>query len=1057
VTVARRARALGWFLPLLAGSLAAQQLDSTARAALHWRLIGPFRGGRTVAAVGVPGHPAVFYIGVNNGGVWKSTDYGRVWTPIFDGQPTGSIGAIAVAPSNPNVIYVGSGEGLQRPDLSVGDGIYKSTDAGKTWTHLGLRDAQQIAQIIVDPANPDRVFAAVIGHPYGPNTERGIFRSTDGGVTWEKVLYRDENTGGMDLAFDPANAQAVYAVLWSARQAPWEIGGSFLLSANNGFYKSTDGGSTWHQTGAGLPTAAEGLGRIGIAVAPSAPGRLFAVVGADKNGGIYRSDDGGESWKLANTDPRLWGRDGDFNEVKVDPKNPDVLYIANVVTWKSTDGGKTFTAFRGAPGGDDYHRFWIDPDDSDVILLAGDQGAVITVNGGETWSSWYNQPTAQFYHVSTDDAFPYRVYGGQQESGSAGISSRGNDGEINFRDWHPVGAEEYGYVAVDPLHPNVVVGGKIGKFDWGTGQVQDVSPEAVRSGTYRFVRTMPIVFSPVDPHVLYFAGNVVFKTVDGGARWTVISPDLTRAQPDVPANLGAFAPQDPEKGKHRGVVYTIAPSFRKLNLLWAGTDDGLIWTTYDGGLHWKDVTPTALTPWSKVSLIEASHTDTAEAYAAVNRFRLDDLHPHAYRTRDGGKSWTEIVAGLPENAVVNAVREDPVRRGLLYAGTEVGVFVSFDDGDQWQSLQDNLPVSAVRDLVIHGSDLVVATHGRSFWILDDVTPLRQLTAATAGGTMLFRPAPAVRVRWNGNTDTPIPPDEPAGENPPDGAMLTYALAAPADSVALEILDRFGALVRRFSSADPAPAIDSTIDIPFYWIRPTQTIATGAGMHRFVWDLRYPDPAVLDHGYPIAAVYRNTPREPRGTWVLPGTYTVRLTVAGKRYTAPLTVTMDPRVKAPAPVLARQFALAQEITSALMRDFEALARVRGLRAQIATVRKSVTDASLLSAIDSLDARLAALAGTAGRRRPGESDLARLNGALAGLFGIIEGADQAPTAQAEAGLAESQRALRAVLARWAAVTATVPALNARLQAAHLPALSLARRATPNGSDTSGGEAVP
>ncbi|HEY6808890.1 MAG TPA: hypothetical protein VI160_08900, partial [Gemmatimonadales bacterium] len=1019
-----------------------------------------FRGGRTVAAVGVPGHPPVFYIGVNDGGVWKSTDYGRVWTPIFDGQPTGSVGAIAVAPSNPNVIYVGSGEGLQRPDLSVGDGIYKSTDAGRTWTHLGLRDGQQIAQIIVDPANPDRVFAAVIGHPYGPNPERGIFRSTDGGTTWEKVLYKDENTGGMDLAFDPGNAQTVYAVLWSARQAPWEVGGSFVISANDGFYKSTDGGTTWRQTGAGLPGAAEGLGRIGIAVAPSAPGRLFAVVGAEKRGGVYRSDDGGASWTLANADPRLWGRDGDFNEIKVDPRNADVLYVANVVTWKSTDGGKTFTAFRGAPGGDDYHRFWIDPDDPHVILLAGDQGAVITVNGGETWSSWYNQPTAQFYHVSTDDAFPYRVYGGQQESGSAGISSRGNDGEITFREWHPVGAEEYGYVEVDPLHPNVVFGGKIGKFDWSTGQVQDVSPEAVRSGTYRFVRTMPIVFSPVDPHVLYFAGNVVFKTVDGGRHWTAISPDLTRTQYDVPANLGAFTPLDPEQGKHRGVVYTIAPSFKRAGLLWAGTDDGLIWITRDGGLHWKDVTPPALTPWSKVSLLEASHTDTAEAYAAVNRFRLDDLHPHAYRTRDGGRSWTEIVAGLPDNAVVNAVREDPVRRGLLYAGTEVGVFVSFDDGDHWQSLQGNLPVSAVRDLVIHGSDLVAATHGRSFWILDDVSPLRQLTAENAGRTMLFRPPPAVRVRWNNNTDTPLPPDEPAGENPPDGAILTYALAAPADSVTLEILDRAGRLVRRFASTDVPPPVDSTVNIPFYWIRPAQTLATGAGLHRFVWDLRYPEPAVLEHGYPIAAVYRDTPREPRGTWVLPGTYTVRLTAAGQRYSAPLTVSMDPRVTTPAPALARQFALAQVVTAALGQDFDVLSRVRGVRAQIVPLRRAATDPSLLGALDTLDAHLAALEGTGapGGRRPAETDLTRLNGELAGLFGVIEGADQAPTAQAEAAVGSTRRALRAALDRWAALAATeVPSVNGRLQAAHLPVLSLSRRAAPRQSDGSGGEAEP
>src|SRR5690349_1234752 len=526
----------------LATSLTAQTYSPSLYSGLRWRDIGPFRGGRTVGAAGIAAQPNVFFIGVNNGGVWKTDDYGRTWKPLFDEQPTGSIGAIAVAPSNPNILYVGSGEGLQRPDLSVGDGMYRSLDGGKTWTHLGLRDAQQIASIIVDPQNANRLFVAALGHPYGPNAERGVFRSLDGGRTFTKVLYKDQHTGAVDLAFAPNNPQVVYAVLWQARQGPWENG--VFSGPNSGLFKSTDGGTTWNQLTGGLPTFAQnGLGRIGIGIAPSDPARMYALVEARGDaGGLYRSEDAGATWKNVNGEQRIYGRGSDFACVRVDPKNKDMIYVANTSTYRSTDAGANFTAIKGAPGGDDYHTIWINPLNPDIILLASDQGATVSVNHGATWSSWYNQPTAQFYHVITDNQFPYQVYGGQQESGSAGISSRGNDGQITMREWHPVGAEEYGYVEVDPVHPNVVFGGKIGKFDWSTGQVQDVSPEAVRSGTYRFVRTMPIVFSPVDPHVLYFAGNVVFKTVDGGARWTVISPDLTRAQPDVPANLGAFAP-----------------------------------------------------------------------------------------------------------------------------------------------------------------------------------------------------------------------------------------------------------------------------------------------------------------------------------------------------------------------------------------------------------------------------------------------------------------------------------------------------------------------------------
>jgi len=1007
------------------GSVAAQQVDPARFAALRWRSIGPFRGGRTVAAVGLAGHPGLFYIGVNNGGVWRSTDYGRVWTPIFDEQPTGSIGALAVAPSDPNVIYVGSGEGLQRPDLSVGDGVYKSTDGGATWRNMGLREGQQIPVILVDPKDPNRVFVAVLGHPYGPNPERGIYRSTDGGATWLQVLAKDENTGGMDLACDPVDPNTVYAVLWAARQAPWEIGSSWTLSTNNGLYKSSDGGTTWRQLGTGLPSAQDGLGRIGLGVAPSDGKRIYAVVGATRSGGLYRSDDAGESWRRVNADPRLWGRDGDFNEVKVDPRNPDVLYVANVVTWKSTDGGQTFQAFRGAPGGDDYHRVWIDPGDSRVILIASDQGAIVTVNGGESWSSWYNQPTAQFYHVATDNRFPYWVYGGQQESGSAGVASRGNDGQVTDREWHPVGAEEYGYVAPDPLHPNLVYGGKLTRFDWNTGDVQDVAPDPVRSGQYRFVRTMPVLFSPVDPHVLYFAGDVVFKTLDGGRHWQVISPDLTRPSYDVPANLGAFTSLDPEHGQHRGVVYTIAPSFRRGNLLWAGTDDGLIWVTHTGGRTWKNVTPDALTPWSKVSLMEASHVDTLEAYAAVNRFRLDDVHPHIYRTKDGGKTWSEIVAGIPANEVVNVVREDPVRRGLLFAGSERSVYVSFDDGDHWQALRLNLPASSVRDLVVHGNDLVIATHGRGFWILDDLSPLRQLSGRPAtGDVVLFRPGVAYRVRWNKNTDTPLPPDEPTAHNPPDGAILYYFLgAAPTGPIALEVRDAAGRVVRRFASDEVPEPPDSTVNIPPWWIRPPQPLSATAGMHRFVWDLRGPPPAATQHGYPIAAVYRDTPREPRGPIVVPGRYTVRLTVDGRLHAETLSVRMDPRVTTPPAGLVQQHRLATQLADAMREDSTLLAQVRGLRARLKDQRDQAGAGPRADSLLALDTRADSLENGAVRGqpapgRPPQPGLARLAGQLAGLYDVVEETDAAPTSQAVAGVAALQRTLAGLRRRWSAL---------------------------------------
>jgi photosystem II stability/assembly factor-like uncharacterized protein len=997
----------------------AQPFDPAFYAEMRWRCIGPFRGGRTVGATGVPGQPNVFYIGVNNGGVWKSTDYGRVWAPIFDDQPTGSIGALAVAPSNPDVLYVGSGEGLQRPDLSVGDGVYKSDDGGKTWKHMGLSDGQQIGSILVDPKDPNRVFVAVLGHPYGANAERGVFRSQDGGSRWEKVLYEDVDTGAIALAFDPSNSQIIYADLWSARQGPWENGA--WSGRGSGLYKSSDGGATWHTLTRGLPTFEQGLGRIGFAVAPSDPKRLYAIVEAQARfGGVFRSDDAGESWKRVSGETRVWGRASDFAEVKVDPKDPDVVWSANTSTYRSSDGGKTFTAIKGAPGGDDYHTIWINPENPQIILLASDQGATISVNGGQTWSSWYNQPTAQFYHVSTDNRFPYWVYGGQQESGSAAVASRGDYGSISFRDFYPVGAEEYGYVAVDPLDPNIVYGGKLSRFDRRSFEVQNVAPEPVRTGKYRFLRTAPVIFSPVDPHVLFYAGSVLFKTSNGGTSWEVISPDLTREAPEVPDSIGVFRTLEMKTMPRRGVIYTVAPSYKDVGVIWAGTDDGLIHLTSDGGRTWQNVTPPGLTPWSKVSIMDAGWFDARTAYAAVNRIRLDDLKPHIYRTHDGGKSWKEIVKGLPDNAPVNVVREDPERPGLLYAGTERAVHVSFDDGESWQPLRLNMPATSIRDLVVHGEDLVVGTHGRSFWILDDVTPLRQMTPEVARADVhLFRPEAGWRVRRNKNTDTPLPPEEPAGKNPPDGAILNYILRLkPPGPVTLEISDASGQLVRRYSSEDKPEPVDPQANVPTYWIRPPQALSADPGMHRFVWDLRYPPPQALNRDYPISAIFGDTPLEPLGAAALPGTYTVKLTAGGRSLAQPLTVRMDPRVTTPVKGLEQQLALSLQLTDRMRKAAAGLGEVRALRARLKAAAESAKEGEAARRIAQLDERAAAFEGSGarvGRRGGGGDTFAGLNGDFAVLFEVLQSADATPTSQAVAACEATRERLDKLLQAW------------------------------------------
>lgn len=982
----------------------------SAAQALQWRMIGPFRGGRTRAVAGIPGQRASFLIGAVNGGVWKTDDYGRSWRPLFDAQPTQSIGAIAVAPSNPSIIYVGSGEGLHRPDLSVGDGIYRSSDAGATWTHLGLDDAQQIAELAVDPRDPERVYAAVLGHPFGANTERGIYRSSDGGAHWSRVLYRNENTGGDCVIIDPFNAEVIYASLWNARSGPWEDNNQFD-GTDGGLYKSTDGGEHWRPLSAGLP---DKLAQIQIAVAPSQQGRLYATVATTAPGdyssgaglGVYRSDDGGEHWRRISNDPRPALRigGGDLPIIRVDPRNADILYSASLVTMKSTDGGVSWSSLRGAPGGDDYQNLWISPDDSATLALVGDQGAIVTVNGGSTWSSWFNQPTAQLYHLGVSNAFPYRVCSGQQESGSVCISSRGNDGEITFRDWHPVGVIEYGWVVPDPLDANIVFGAgrnEVTRTDLATGQVQNITPIPLQGPQHRVDRTEPLFFAPHDPHRLYYAANRLYQSDDGGHSWRAVSPDLTRVQPGMPASVGALHLKKAEK--QRGVIYAASASALADGLIWLGTDDGLIWRRAADSAEWVNVTPPEITPWSKVTQLEASHFDPQVAYATVSRLRIDDLKPYIYRTGDGGRSWQLLVNGIAANEPVNTLREDPERRGLLFAGTEKSVWVSFDEGSHWQSLQLNLPHTSMRDLAVHGTDLIVATHGRSFWILDDISPLRQYGAARPpGAAALFKPAPALRVQRSTNTDTPIPPDEASGRNPPTGAVLDYYLAHDASEVvALEIYDHAGALVRRFASDDVPPYTPATLAkelIPAYWIRMPAQLATSAGMHRWVWDLNYASPRTPRRGFPIAAVPGDTPQTPLGPTVVPGSYRVVLRVGANRWEQPLEVRPDPRLQVAPGAYASQLALAQQLADALDHSTTALFTARSLRAQ-AQERTGHAPASQATRLRDFAQQLATLIAGVDEQpaRPPAAPrgLEALNTDIATLYDQVGRADAAPTA--------------------------------------------------------------
>ena len=1091
----------------LAAVALAQSLDSRLYSEMRWRSIGPPRAGRARALSGVPSQPNVFYIGFDNGGVWRSTDFGSTWTPLFDEQPTGSIGAIAVAPSDPNIIYVGSGAGIIRPDLATGDGMYKSTDAGKTWTHLGLRDSLMIADIEVDPRNPRRLFVAALGHPYGPNTERGIFRSTDGGATFEKVLYKDEYTSGNDVRIDPGNPDTIYAALWQQQQGFYENGA--FGGTGGGIFKSTDGGTRWTQLTTGLPPIIE----ANLAMAPSNPKVLYATVAAGTSPGaggrgetapagggrggrggaggaisFYKTTDGGDHWSLATDDPRIGetgsqrhppdtrplGRigGGDLPTITVDPRNENVVYSCSTVFWRTEDGGLTWSAVRGAPGGDDYQKSWVNPNNPNIILLVSDQGGVVSANRGESWSNWYNQPTAAMYHVTADNAFPYRLCSGQQDSGSACVDSRGMDGEITFHDWHPVGIEEYGEAAPDPKNPDLVYGGKVSLYNRVTSQKAAVGPGGGRGGRgaaatptageppARTVRTQPLIWSPKDPNVLFYATAGVWKTTNGGHSWTAISGDLTRQTWDVPANAGKYAAG--VTASPMGSITALAPSPLDVNVLWAGTGDGLVQLTTDGGQKWNSVGPPQIKPWARIFNMEAGHFDTKTAYVAANTLRLDDMNPHFWRTHDGGKTWTEINSGIAAGAVANSIREDPRKKGLLYAATDTQVWVSFDDGDHWSSLRLNMPAISVRDIEVKDdasclcSDLVAGTHGRGFWILDDVTPLRQAAeAAAASDAYLFKPATGIRIRFGTNDPTPWPPELPAGENPPAGAIIDYYLpAAASGEVKLEVLNTQGKVIRTYSSGDqvrsPDPATDPVAynklcqqtptapdcALPLYWPAPPQAVKTAAGMHRFTWDMHY-DPLPGGGGGggrgggggANGAVPHRTYPAVNSPWVAPGAYTVRLTVNGKNQTQPIAIKMDPRVKV-TPEVQRIFTLTTQVEDNARNAAGAYKDARALVEKLRARPQSAANDALIKDVEALAPAQVAMGGGGGGRGgfgaaaepPPPANLGNIGNLMVTAVMGMQASEMAPTAATLQACTQQESAYTALMAKWAALKTKV-----------------------------------
>ncbi|MGA2777322.1 MAG: hypothetical protein ABSF94_07170 [Steroidobacteraceae bacterium] len=1043
-------------LPIAAQSVAgpvAPQLFAD----MKWRLIGPFRGGRAVAVGGVPGTGTTFYFGGVDGGVWKTTDAGMVWKPVFDRQSVASIGALEVSRSNPQVIYVGTGESDIRSDLASGAGVYKSVDGGESWNFAGLRETRQISRIAVDPTNSDIAYAGALGHAYGPNPERGVYKTTDGGVTWKRTLDKGPDVGVADLAIAADKPNVLFASLWEAHRPPWSTYAP-IVGPGSGIYRSIDSGETWQQCiGGGLPDGT--WGRAGVAV--SADGqRVYALIEA-KHPGLYVSNDGGTNWSLANADERLTSRAWYFSRITVDPSNADTIYIPNIALLGSVDGGKTITVIRGAPGGDDYHELWVDPKNGDRLILGTDQGTIISLDRGASWSSWYNQPTAQIYHVTTDDRFPYAVYGAQQDSGGVAVLSRTDHGQITARDWFPASGSESGYFALDPRNPDILYAsgayGSVARWDRRRSLAQDVSPWPVSVfGTditqrkYRDPWTPPLMFSPVDKTSLYLGTQYVLKTLDGGLHWTQISPDLTggkiMAGAAKPAAGGSGNPsarnsidEAPKPSPEQaialgyGTLATVAPSYVDENVLWAGSDTGIISLTRDGGKTWVTVTPPGIRPWSKISLIEPSHFEAGVAYAAIERHRMDDRSPYVYRTRDYGKNWDEITSGLEAPDFVLAVREDPRRKGLLYAGTEFGVAVSFDDGNHWQPLQLNLPVTSVRDLTIHEDDLVIATHGRSFWILDDITPLRQAgTHARSPSAFLYKPQTTVRVDNDAFPGTPIPFEEPTADNPPNGAVLDYYLPAEARELSLRIYDAGHRLVRQVSSAPAQASQHAALPVADRWFPKAQRLETSAGMHRFVWNLALGAPGAADDNEPDDG----EGRIPRGPRVAPGAYTVELQVNGSSVSIePLMLVKDPRSASTPAQFAAQFARSRTIFRDSLESRRALAEIASVKQQL---EKTIAGGGVGN--DDAIKKARELIGGIEAITDGSAGLDAANMELTSALNVVESSEREAPSQALEVYALARGATQAKLKQWAALKAgPLASLNHSLTTRGLPPIAI------------------
>jgi photosystem II stability/assembly factor-like uncharacterized protein len=1026
--------------PLAAANVS---VPSTMLDALSWRLVGPFRGGWSTMAVGVPDEPDTYYFGAAGGGVWMTHDSGQTWAAISDSQPIAAIGAIALAPSNPKVIYVGTGHPEPRYDIAAGDGLYKSRDGGQSWQHVGLAQTRYIGSILVDPRDPDVVLVAALGHLFGPNAERGVFRSSDGGRSWNKTLFVNDDTGAVDLAADPANADVVYAATWQARDWPWLSYFTPMVGAGSGLYKSSNGGRTWAVVaGKGWPHGK--LGRIGLAVTHFAHHtRIYASVTAEDVGGLYRSDDDGANWKKVNDAKAVttWY----MSRLTVSPTDPDTLYTVGQSIHKSTDGGASFSIIRGAPGGDDYHYLWINPKHPERMITASDQGAVVSVNGGATWSSWFNQPTGQFYHVATDNRFPYWIYSGQQDSGTVAIASRSDYGSLSFRDWHPVGGDERDYDIPDPADENIVygsgLGGRISRWDQRTGEVQNVTPWPVNSYgkrptdyKYHYTWFTPIALARHAPWSLYAGSQLLWRTTDQGQSWQIISPDLSAR-----ARGARSCDGDPTLMRARdcgfGVIYSIAPSPRSNDEIWIGTDDGQIQLTRDSGKTWRNITPKALSAWAKVSVIEPSARADGVAYAAVDNHRLDDYRPHILRTRDYGATWTEITAGLPSDHYVSVVRADPLEAALLYAGTDIGAFVSFDDGDAWQPLQLNLPPAWVHDLQVHGDDLIAATQGRAIWILDDISLLRQAGSVSAEERAhLFKPAPAVRLRADQNKDTPLPPETPLGSNPPSGAVIDYWLAANSPSpVSIEVHDSKGMLVRRFASTDKIETLPVKRYFDEQWLKPTVSLSDAAGAHRFVWDLRYPRPRAIEYNYGINASRGvGTPVVPQGPLTTPGEYKVSLTVDGRSYEQPLVVIADPRVVADLSQIQSTLEFSGALATALERVWRGHAEVSAIRKALEVLQNSADASAATRSVRRMAMDFSAKTKTL-VEGDGETklNLSAISATLADIATDVEGTDRAPTAAQRAVFKETQRHTDQALAYWKALRGQdLAKLNANLR---------------------------